>query len=561
MFSVPNYLSVIAACLLFSASAYASESTTLLTAKRILTLDPAQPEATAMVWDGQGKILAVGDANLLRKQFPNARHIKADNQHVLPGLIDAHVHIMMLGFSLLDTNLIGASSAQEVVSRLKQHATDIPKGAWIRGFGWDQTRWSPNQFPTADVLDAAFPDHPVWLERIDGHTGWANSAAMKMAKLPTDHDSLDGEWQPQGGHIQRDKSHANGIFIDSAMTLIKDAIPLPDENSQRKALASALQLAVSHGITGLHDMWTTREQLALMTQFADEEKLPLRITAYADGNGNALSDLCHKGAYRHAGQRLQMRGVKFFVDGALGSRGAALLQPYTDDTHTKGILITTPVQFENDVRHALDCNVQVATHAIGDHANRLVLDTYEKVGGTQLPQLRWRIEHAQILSASDMHRFADSGVIASMQPTHATSDMGWAEQRLGHERIKGAYAWNSLLKQHTNLVFGSDAPIESINPWLGLYAAVTRQNIKGEPKQGWHPAERITLAEALRAFTANAASASFSEHITGRLVEGVHADFIIINQDFHSLENNPAGLLKVKIESTWVDGKKVYSAE
>ena len=560
MFSVPNYFSVIAACLLFSANAYASESTTLLTAKRILTSDPAQPRATAMVWDGQGKILAVGDANLLRKQFPNARHIKADNQHVLPGLIDAHVHIMMLGFSLLDANLIGASSAQEVVSRLKQHAADVPKGAWIRGFGWDQTRWSPNQFPTADVLDTAFPDHPVWLERIDGHTGWANSAAMKMAKPPADHDSLDGEWQPQGGHIQRDKSHANGIFIDSAMALIKDAIPTPDESTQRKALASALQLAVSHGITGLHDMWTTREQLALMTQFADEQKLPLRITAYADGNGNALSDLCHKGAYQHAGQRLQMRGVKFFVDGALGSRGAALLQPYTDNTHTKGILVTTPVQFENDVRHALDCNVQVATHAIGDHANRLVLDTYEKVGGTQLSQLRWRIEHAQILSASDMHRFAESGVIASMQPMHATSDMDWAEQRLGHERITRAYAWNSLLKQHTMLVFGSDAPIESINPWAGLHAATTRQNNADQPKGGWYPNERIGFDQALQAFTATAAFAGFNDNITGTLAKDKQADFILVDH-FDGTQHSLNRLNEIKVSSTWVDGEKVYSSK
>ncbi len=533
---------------------------TLLTAARIHTLDPAAPQAQAMVWDAEGNVLAVGETDTLRKQFPQARLVDAAGRTVIPGLIDAHGHLMGLGFALMTADLTGTRSKAEIIERLRDYERQLPAGAWLTGGGWDQNDWPGKQFPTAADLDAAFPQRPVWLDRVDGHAGWANTAAMHAA-VQKSGKSLDGEWQPEGGRIERAQGKASGVFVDGAMPLIAAAIPPADDATREKAAARAFEAAVRHGLTGVHDMGVSREDLALYRRFADSGRLPLRIDAYADGDGNALADLCRDGLYRHPGGRLEMRGVKLYIDGALGSRGAAMIEDYSDDHGNRGLLVTEPKAYAAAVRKARDCNVQVATHAIGDRGNRLVLDTYSDALGAQAQgsDHRWRIEHAQIVDLRDIPRFAQLGVIASMQPTHATSDMPWAEDRVGAQRVLGAYAWQRFLHSGARLALGSDFPVESVDPRLGLYAAVTRQDRDGRPPGGWQPEQRLSAAEAVRGFTADAAYAGRDEDRIGQLRAGLRADFVILDED--PLAVPAAALDELHVRSTWVDGKPVYEAK
>lgn len=551
-------LALLAPCLLSSA---AVAEVQVVTAAAIHTGDPAQPPATALAWDSDdGRVLAVGERRALLELYPLATHTDVGQAVLVPGLIDAHAHLMYLGYALMQADLVGARSKDEVIARLRAFADTLPEGEWLRGNGWDQNLWPDKTFPTAADLDAAFPERPVWLDRVDGHAGWANSAALRAVAAKQGARALAGDWQPDGGRIERDgDGQPSGVFVDAAMALVADAIPPLDEARRERALERALYKAVSNGLTGVHDMGVSRADLALMKRFADEGRLPLRIDAYADGNGDALDDLCRDGLYRHAGGRLEMQGVKLFMDGALGSRGAALLEAYSDDPHNHGLLVTSPEDFETAVRKADGCGAQVATHAIGDRGNRIVLDTYEKVLGERRDSdHRWRVEHAQVVSLDDIPRFAPLGVIASMQPTHATSDMGWAQQRVGAERVKGAYAWQRLLQSGARLALGSDFPVESVDPRLGLYAAVTRQDRDGQPPGGWQPEQRLSAAEALRGFTADAAWAGRDEQQVGRLAPGLRADFVILDRD--PLAVPAAQLDDMKVLSTWIDGEPVYTA-
>lgn len=549
----------LAAAALAAGAARAAEPR-LLIAARIHTSDPARPTAEAMAWDASGRILAVGSADDLRERHPRAETVDLGDAVVIPGLIDAHAHLMNLGYALMSADLTGARSKDEVVERLRAYAEDLPEGAWVRGRGWDQNLWPDKAFPTAADLDAAFPDVPVWLERVDGHAGWANSAALRAAARRDGAPALDGGWQPDGGRIVRKDGAASGVFVDAAMALVEDAIPAPDGALREQALARALAVAVRNGLTGVHDMGVSRADLALYRRFANAGRLPLRVSAYADGDGDALDDLCRDGPYRHAGGRLRMQGVKLYMDGALGSRGAALLADYSDEPGNDGLLLTEPKAFAAAVRKARDCGVQAATHAIGDRGNRIVLDTYaEALGARAGGDHRWRIEHAQIVAPEDIPRFAQLRVIASMQPTHATSDMPWAGDRIGGERLAGAYAWRSFLDAGVRLALGSDFPVEAVDPRLGLYAAATRQDRDGQPPGGWRADQKLTAAEALRGFTADAAFAGHAEDEVGRLVPGLRADFVVLAEDPLAV---PARRLdELRILSTWVDGAPVYEAE
>jgi predicted amidohydrolase YtcJ len=395
----------------------------------------------------------------------------------------------------------------------------------------------------------------VWLERIDGHAGWANSAAMRAAKR-----DLDGDWQPSGGRILRANGRATGIFIDSAVSLIDDAAPLPDGLTRESALRRALAAIAAAGLTGVHDMGTSSEDLALYRRFADSGRLTVRITAYADGDRAALAALCASGAYVHPGGRLRMPGVKLFADGALGSRGAALLSDYRDEPGNRGLFVTTPFALKAAMSKALNCHLQVATHAIGDAANRFVLDLYEReLLPAERTRLRWRIEHAQIVSPVDIPRFAQLQVIASMQPVHATSDGPWVETRIGPEGLSGAYAWRRFLDAGARLAFGSDFPVESVDPRLGIYAAITREDLDGQPPGGWLPDQRLTAIEALRAFTQEAAYAGFAEREVGQLAPGMRADFVVLDAD--PLAVAPRAIPRINVLSTWIDGERVYDRD
>ncbi|TWT18573.1 amidohydrolase [Luteimonas marina] len=547
-------------CALACLPAAAAEST-LLHAARIHTSDASAATVEAMVWDADGRILAVGEADELAASHPGARRIDLGDATVIPGLIDAHGHIVGLGLALTRVDLVGTRGKAEILERLREFESGLPPGEWLLGGGWDQNDWPDKAFPTASDLDAAFPERPVWLRRVDGHAGWVNSAALRAVAARPQGAALLAEGQPDGGLIVRDADgKPTGVFVDEAERLIDAVVPAMDQADADRALALALEMAVRNGLTGVHDMGTSQADFEQLRRFADAGRLPLRISAYADGDAGALAWLCEHGPYSHPGKRLQMRGVKFLIDGALGSRGAALAEDYSDDPGNRGLLLIEPERFERLVRRASGCGLQIATHAIGDRGNRIVLDAYARVLGDEAKgDHRWRVEHAQIMDPGDIPRFAALGVVASMQPTHATSDMPWAQDRVGPERIAGAYAWRRFADADVRLALGSDFPVESPDPRLGLYAAVTRQDGDGHPAGGWLPDQRLTNAEALRGFTADAAWANHDEAIVGRLVPGLQADFVVLVQD--PLQVEGADLDALEIRSTWVDGAPVYEAE
>ena len=520
-------------------------------------MDPARPVAGAMAFDDAGAILAVGEAGALHARWPDATRLDLGSATVIPGLIDAHGHVAGLGLSRMRVELEGTRDKAEVLARLRAFSDSLQPGDWLLGRGWDQNDWPEQVFPTAADLDAAFPDRPVWLERIDGHAGWANSAALRATGQDLDAGGTRGDWHPAGGRIVRDaQGRATGVLVDGAMALVDGVLPAMDVASAERALSSGMQEAVRHGLTGVHDAGVSLLQMQAYRNLADRGEMPLRIHAMADGDSEALAWLCREGAYRHAGGRLQMRAVKLYVDGALGSRGAALLEDYSDDPGNRGLVLMSPDQLGEAVAKARDCGIQVATHAIGDRGNRLVLDAYEAALAGH-PGLRWRIEHAQVLAPEDLPRLAGLGVIASMQPTHATSDMPWARERLGPDRIHGAYAWRSLRDSGARLALGSDFPVESVDPRLGLYAAATRTDAAGEPIGGWLPGEVLTPFEALRGFTRDAAWAGFAEAETGTLAEGLRADFVVVAED--PLAIPATGLDDLTVLSTWVDGRAAYT--
>jgi len=521
---------------------------------RIHTLASGQPLAEALAWDDSGRIVAVGRREDVLAQSGGATVHDAQGATVVPGLIDAHAHLMGLGYALMRADLVGARSKAEVIERLERFAAQLPADAWLLGRGWDQNDWPDKSFPTAADLDGAFPTRPVWLERIDGHAGWANSAAMKQVSR-----GLAGEWQPEGGQILRSGGRPTGVFIDAAASLVDDVVPPPDAAFRAEALRRALATAASVGLTGVHDMGTSAADLELFRREADAGRLTLRVVAYADGDSTALDDRCRSGAYLHPSGRVRMAGVKFYADGALGSRGAALLEPYADDHGNRGILVTPPEKLLAGMHKARRCGLQAATHAIGDRGNRLVLDDYAQVlDKDATTDHRWRIEHAQVVAPADIPRFAQLRTIASMQPTHATSDMPWAEARVGRERLSGAYAWRRFEQAGVRLALGSDFPVESADPRLGLYSAVTRQDLEGQPPGGWLPDQKLTPVEALRGFTVDAAWAAFMEDEVGRLATGLRADFVLLDAD--PLSVSPDRLPTIGVLSTWVDGVAVYAA-
>ena len=538
-----------------AAAPLSAADVTVLTSGRIHTMDAARPQVQAMAFDAEGKVLALGTPGELLAQHPRAKRLDLGSATVVPGLIDAHGHMSGLGWSMLTADLVDTASKAEILERLRLKEKELKPDEWLTGRGWDQNDWPDKAFPSAADLDAAFPDRPVWLSRIDGHAGWANSAAMRAVKR-----ELSGSWQPDGGSIHRDgEGRPTGVFIDNAMALLDAAQPAASEATAEKALVLGMRAAVAHGLTGVHDAGIPLAELQRYQRLADRGQVPLRIYAMADGNAAALESLCANGLYRHPSGRLQMRAVKLYADGALGSRGAAMLSDYSDVHGNRGLLVMSPEEVAAAVAKAQRCGVQVATHAIGDRGNRIALDAYARALGKDAGGgHRWRIEHAQILSHDDLPRLAQLQVIASMQPTHATSDMPWAEQRVGPQRIVGAYAWRQLRDAGTHLALGSDFPVESVDPRLGLYAAVSRADAQGLPAGGWYPDEKLTAFEALRGFTLEAAYAGFAENEVGSLSPGKRADFVVLAED--PLAVPDAALRTLTVKATFVDGRPVYEA-
>ena len=503
------------------------DATLVIVNARVYTVDPSRPDAQAIAARGDRLIVVGSNADALAVRGPQTEVIDAGGRAVIPGLHDAHGHMLGLGQSLQDVDLRGTTSARAVVDAVRARALTVPKGQWVVGRGWDQNDWPEATWPTAADLDAAVPDHPVYLSRVDGHAAWVNGAAMRAAALTA------AVTDPDGGRVIRTSAgEPTGVLVDTAMSLVARHIPADDVARHREQLRLADDLAARLGLTMVHDAGVGWDDAAMYRAVADEGALKTRL--YVMLRPPRDGETLPPPLIGHASHLLTVRAVKLAADGALGSRGAALHDPYSDEPTTNGLLVTPPDRLYAQALASVRAGYQPCIHAIGDRANTAVLDLFERlqreVPGSR--SLRMRDEHAQILRPADIPRFAALEVIASVQSTHATSDMPWVADRIGEIRTReGAYMWQALRRSGARLANGSDFPVEEPNPMFGFYAAITRQDREGRPPGGWMPDQRLTRTEALHSFTAGAAYAAHLEHDLGILRAGMLADLLVLSDD------------------------------
>ena len=513
---------------------------------RIYTGNPKQPAASSLAVR-HGRISAVG-TSLAEHRGPRTRRLDLKGAVVIPGFIDAHAHMAGLGDLLRTLDFRHARSIAEVCERVREAARTRPPGQWIRGRAWDQTNWG-GAFPAAEPLTEAAPHHPVFLTRVDGHAGWVNRKALELAGI------TKSTPDPPGGRIIRDgQGSPTGILIDRAQDLVRSRIPAMPLEEIRQRIELAARECARMGLTGVHDAGVGETELAAYRELISAGMLPVRVYAMIGGAGPHWRSWLAKGP--EIGDRLTVRSIKLMADGAMGSRGAAVWQPYSDDPGNTGLLLLGQADIERIAREAISRGFQVNTHAIGDRANRIVLDAYGAVlkGANSR---RFRIEHAQVVSLPDFALFARYGVIASIQSTHATSDMRWAAARLGPDRLAGAWAARRFLRAGVRIANGSDFPVEHVNPLWGFYAAIARQDHAGRPPDGFLPDQKLTREEALRSFTIDAAYAAFEENDKGTIEPGKFADFIVLSADIMKIP--PPEILKTRVTSTFLGGEIVYS--
>ncbi len=515
---------------------------------KIYTQDLYRPQVTAIGCD-LGRITAVGERHELAA---TGDEIDLRGRTVLPGLIDAHAHLRNLAEARRAVDLTGASSAVDAAQRVAIRGGERGEGSWIVGRGWDQTGWPGAVFPHAEQLDVVAPRHPVALTRIDGHALWVNHAALVAAGI--DDQTAD----PMGGRILRDAAgHATGVLIDSASALVRAFMPETDAKELRGAVSAAIRECLQYGLTGIHEMGVDDRTIDTYRSLIDAGAFPFRVSAAINGPGRTWQNWRERGPERRYHDRLSVAAIKLYSDGALGSRGAAMLAPYDDDPDNRGLELASAGDLERWTRDAVDHGFQVCIHAIGDRSNRTVLDVYERVLAEHPGEdRRLRVEHAQILSEQDLPRFMQLGVLPSMQATHCTSDMAWAEARIGPMRSQLAYAWRSLIDSGVIVAGGSDFPVESPNPMLGLSASVTRQP-PGSDGAAWHPEQRMSREQAVRSFTSWAAYAGFDEDVAGAIAPGKYADFIVLDRDVMTCA--PAEIAAAKVLMNVCGGEIVYS--
>lgn len=532
--------------------AIAIAKTTLITNIQGYTINGQNLESFSAIAFTDDKIDKIYSAKDALPSSNKITIIDGEGKTLIPGLIDSHGHILSYGLSLLRADLVNTISEQDAINKTLDYAKNNTGLTWIQGRGWNQTQWPSNAFPTAESLDKHFPEQPVWLERVDGHAGWANSTAMAMAGITKDTVS------PDGGEIIKDKNGMpTGVFIDNAMDLINKSIAPLTVKEQKQVLVKAMDSLASFGLTSVHDAGIDTDNLNAFKALSQENAMSIRVNAMLYLPSPNWQQTLASGQYRSKDDMFTFNSVKIQADGALGSRGAALIEDYSDHAGHKGLLLNTPKEFENLVDTSMRLGFQVNSHAIGDHANKLVLDTYEKyIKATKTGTLRHRVEHAQVLRIEDIPRFAELDVIAAMQATHATSDKNMAQDRLGPDRILGAYAWRKLLDANAVIAAGSDFPVESPNPFFGLHASITRQDHKNSPQGGWFADEKMTPLESFRSFTLDAAYSGHQENIIGSLAKGKKADFILLDKNLFTIPEQD--IWTINVDKTWVNGKLVY---
>ena len=506
---------------------------------------------SGLVIGDDGKIVQVIPEGAMMKLSGVDTVVDGGGRTLLPGLIDAHGHVMGLGESAMQLDLVGTASLADLQARLRDYAAARPADPWIVGRGWNQELWTDKRFPTAADLDAVVPDRPVILERVDGHAVVVNNAALKAAGVTA------GTKAAAGGEIERDATgKPTGLLIDAATELVAAKVPPPTPAQLDGALAKAQEALLAVGITGVADMGTGVEAWQTYRRAGEAGRLQVRIMSYAS-DVEPMRALAPNGPTDWLyGDRLRMGGIKIYADGALGSRGAWLKRPYADKPETSGLRFLTDEELRAKLDEAAKIGIQPAIHAIGDAANAQAIAAYEWLGQRYPGDRRWRIEHVQVVDPADIPRIGKAGIIVSMQPVHQTSDRTMAEARLGPDRLAGAYAWQSMLRSGAKLAFGSDFPVESPNPFSGLAAAISRQDLQGQPPGGWIPAERLTFEQALTAFTRDAAYAGYAEGKIGSLEPGKWADFILVDRDPTKIDAQ--SLARTEVLETWVAGKKVW---
>lgn len=542
-----SFLYALVAFAFFSSCSKKEQADLIVYNARVYTVNSTFDTVQALAVK-DGKILAVGTSDEIKKQFKGTEEIDAEGKTVYPGFIDAHAHFYGYGQSLQTADLRETKSWAEVLQRLADFAKTHPNG-WLIGNGWDQNDWEDKAFPTNEKLTALFPGRPVFLTRIDGHAAIANQKAFDDAGIKNAQQLTGGDMLTQNGKL-------TGVLIDNAVGLVESKIPEPDAKLAEKIFMDAQKNCFAAGLTTIDDCGLPFQAVDFIEKLQKESKLKMRLYVMLSDAPQNYDYLFKRGAIKT--DRLNVRAFKVYADGALGSRGACLLKPYTDVPEKTGFLLSDQKHFEEVAIKIAEHNFQMCTHAIGDSANRVMLKIYNKILKGKNDK-RWRIEHAQVVNANDFDLFGQASIVPSVQPTHATSDMYWAGQRLGAERLKGAYAYKQLLKQNGWIPLGTDFPVENINPLLTFYAATVREDAKGFPKGGFQIENALTPEEALKGMTIWAAKANFEENEKGSLEKGKLADFVILDNDI--LKSSPQNILKTKVLKTYLNGEKVYEAK
>lgn len=545
------YLCLLATLLLAACSTRRSVDF-IFTNATVYTVDSTFTVTQAFAVD-KGKFVATGSTTSVLDQFSSDSVIDLKGQPVYPGFYDPHAHFLGLGQMLDQADLVGAISYQDVIDRLKAYQAKHPDVLWIIGRGWDQNDWPKSDspvrgFPTNKLLNDAFPNIPVALTRIDGHALLVNDKALKLARVT-------GSTAMPGGEVVLAGTQPSGVLVDNAMQVVRRVIPQPDEEAKTRMLQAAEKACLELGLTTVSDAGLNRPDIELIDKLHQQNKLKIRDYAMISLGESNMEYYLKKGPFQT--DRLTVKSFKLYADGALGSRGACLRKPYSDRPETTGFLLLSPAELERITKLLANSEFQANTHCIGDSANHLMLNLY----GTYLKtknDRRWRIEHAQVVSPEDMAKFGQYSIIPSVQPTHATSDMYWAGERLGKAREKGAYAFNDLMKRNGYITFGSDFPVEYVNPLFGFHSAVARQDAKNFPKGGYQPENAVSRKEALMAMTRWAAYACFEDSLRGSIAPGKQADFVILDSDIMTAPNEK--LRSVKVRQTWVGGERLFTA-